>query len=302
MMKTYLLILAVVVSSFATTAPAADVLLYDADGGVTPETPEDQNWGYITNPTNLLPPGPDATITPNGTTTALDTTTTQGDSAGFFTHDPTSTNFFTAAGVFHPSAPVLDRITGFRVTFDLKMNSESHDTNRDDNNDGKHDRAGFSVLVVSSDLQALELGFFHDDPTQNEIWAYEDDLSDPADMFTQAEGVNRTEAQTGSLTRYELTVLGNSYDLAVGGISILSGPLRNYEAFPGVVPIPGLVINPYDKANMLFFGDDTSSADSDIELGDISVTTELIPEPSLALIAMCAVVGSRHRRRRASFA
>ena len=301
MMKTYLLFLALVVSSFASMAPAADVLLYDADGGVTPETPEDQDWGYITNPTNLLPPGPDATITPNGTTTVLDTTTTRGESAGFFTHDPTSPNLLTAAGVFHSAAPVLDRTTGFRVTFDLKMNSESHDTNRDDNNDGKHDRAGFSVLVVSSDLQALELGFFHDDPSQNEIWAYEDDLSDPADMFTQAEGVDRSAAQTGTLTRYELTVLGNSYDLAVGGASILSGPLRNYEAFPGV-PGPGFVVDPYDKANMLFFGDDTSSADSNIELGDISVTTELIPEPSSALIAACGVVGRGRRRRRESFA
>ncbi|OHB73863.1 MAG: hypothetical protein A2V70_11420 [Planctomycetes bacterium RBG_13_63_9] len=73
--------------------------------------------------------------------------------------------------------------------------------------------------MISSDLMGLELGFFHDDVDQNEIWAYEDDTPNPADMFTQAEGVNRTASQTGTLTTYELAVSGDDYELFADGMS-----------------------------------------------------------------------------------
>jgi hypothetical protein len=263
---------------------AAPIVLYDASAGGGTQTPDNQGFLYLTS--ELFP---DATKGASGGLTDLDTTPDQSESAGWFTHNP-----FTGAQV-HPMMPVLDRSVGYTVTFDLQMIDEVHDA-RDDNGDGKFDRAGFSMIVISSDLKGLELGFFHDDAGQNEIWAYEDDTPVPGDMFTQAEGADRTAAQTGTLTRYDLTLQGDNYDLSAGGTTILSGALRDYTSFPGL-PIPPFgTLDPYDKANLLFLGDDTGSARSHVRLGDISVT--LIPEPATAVVLCAGFAAALLRRRR----
>ncbi len=63
-------------------------------------------------------------------------------------------DFDTTAGTvragWSTTGGVMDRTTGYTLSFDLQVGSESHVSN---------DRAGFSVIALSSDLQGIELGF-----------------------------------------------------------------------------------------------------------------------------------------------
>jgi hypothetical protein len=120
-----------------------------------------------------------------------------------------------------------------------------------------NDRAGFSLLVTSSDKRGIELGFW-----ENEIWAQEGGSSQP---FTHAEGAAFTT--TTDLVEYRLSVLGNSYTLAANGSTVLAGLLRDYTAAPS----PPLPVNPYKTANLIFLGDDTSAAQARIKLRGVAV-------------------------------
>ena len=140
--------------------------------------------------------------------------------------------------------PALDREAGFDLDFQLQVHDEVHVS---------ADRAGFSVIVVSSDLRAIELGFWED-----EIWAQG---ADP--LFEHAEGVSFDS--TLGPTDYQLSVRGDQYDLAAAEISILSGQLRDYSTFG----------QPYNLPSFVFLGDDTGSAGANVTLGDVVVTTDL---------------------------
>jgi hypothetical protein len=56
--------------------------------------------------------------------------------------------------------------------------------------------------------------------------------------------------------------MGDGYTLAANGSTVLSGPLRDYT----LAPPPPLPINPYTTANLIFLGDDISSAQARITL------------------------------------
>lgn len=131
----------------------------------------------------------------------LDTTDVQSESAGYFSSAPLFGE--------HPSMPVLDRVIGFTIMFEVKIVGESHSST---------DRVGFSMIVTSEDLIGLELGFWRD-----EIWTQNDNP-----LFTHAEGVSFDT--TGSLIRYDLTVLNSGYTLFADGspifiISYVTTPL-----------------------------------------------------------------------------
>lgn len=185
----------------------------------------------------------------------------------------------------HPDVPDLDRNSGFVVRFTLRIVGENHAV-RDDNNDNIDDRAGFSLIIVCNDQQAIELGFW-----DNEVWAYE--APETADgFFTHAEG--QTFDTSGELRSYELTIQGDSYTLTApnaGGEALsLTGPLRDYTIWQGIdlletvdlssippqvlllLDLPEqITVQPYQITNLVFFGDDTSSAQSNIELGSFSI-------------------------------
>ena len=156
----------------------------------------------------------------------------------------------------------LDRTTGFVLSFDLKIDSESHLTN---------DRAGDSVILLGSDHQGVELGFW-----TNEIWAQ---TSSPA--FTHGEG---HAFDTTSMTHYDLGIHGSNYELFANGNSILTGSVRDYSAL-GANP------NVYAFGNFAFLGDDTSSATASIEWSSMSIAPE--PVMGLALVPLLLI-----RRRR----
>lgn len=160
--------------------------------------------------------------------------------------------------------PTLDRTQGFALRFSAQVLSEDHTSSgtADKNGDGVEDRAGFSVIAISSDGQyGLEVAFW-----ENEIWVQEDGAAQPPPntntLFTHGEGV--TFDTKTSLVNYELVMSDTVYSLLANGTEILSGTLRDYSAFSGFP-------NPYVISNYIFFGDDTTSAGASVKLTDIAV-------------------------------
>jgi hypothetical protein len=194
------------------------------DGALNTGTPDSQGFFYLTYPLT----GTQSTQVFTSPATALDTTRQMSDHAGYF-----------AKPIGY--AP-LDRATGYQVLFTVEVLSETHVS---------PDRAGFSILVIGSDLRGIELGFW-----DNEVWAQEGGSLHP---FTHAEGAIFTPTD---LIEYCLSVLGNQYTLNADGVAVLSGPLRDYTQ----APPPPLPLNPYTTANLIFLGDDTSSAQAKIAL------------------------------------
>ena len=220
-------------------------------------TLSDQGWLYLENPLFSS----DATISASGGSTILDTTTTISDQAGFFTHIPGSST------PVHPlmQGVTLDRSTGYTLDFGLQVTNESHLNN---------DRAGFSIIALSSDLMGIELGFWND-----EIWAQSDILSDGA-LFTHAESTGTFDVS--SLIDYSLSIYADTYTLFAGSNPILTGALRDYSSFGA----------PYTTANLIFFGDDTSSASATSSISHITLTqsSSPVPEPGSVLLCLMGAV------------
>ncbi len=151
----------------APTAWSDVVTLYDPSLG---SLPANQGWISL-----VLPP---ATQAINGGLLQLNTTPERETTAGYFSESLWN------GSAEHPRMPMLDRLQGYTIGFQLQVLSEDHDDTRDDNGDGKDDRAGFSVIAISQDLLGLELGFFED-----RIWAYAAAGEGTNSLFTQAEGV-----------------------------------------------------------------------------------------------------------------
>lgn len=249
------ILLGVAVAVACAAGARAEVVLYE---GALDTTPDQQGWAYLTIP--LV--GADASQSAAGGFTTLDTTADMSELAGYFLGGP----FGDAS-----RAPVLDRNTGFVLSFDLRLDAETH---------ASGDRAGFSVIALSSDGLGIELGFWAD-----AVWAQADDP-----LFTRAE--TAAFDTNAARTRYELLVLGDTYRLSAGGATLLNGALRDYSAFAGFP-------DPYEIPNLIFLGDNTSSGSARVELARVGVT--LVPEPSsLAILAVggLAVAVARRGRRR----
>ena len=119
----------------------AAVTRYDGSLNTLPGT---QGWTYLS-----LGGG---TQSVSGGATTLDTTGSTGAFAGYFSNGGWT--------------PVLDRTTGYTINFTAQVLSEDRPLSgtADKNGDGIGDRAGFSLIALSSDKKGVELGFW-----QNEI-------------------------------------------------------------------------------------------------------------------------------------
>lgn len=149
----------------------------------------------------------------------------------------------TQAGCTQVIAPGLDRAQGFTLLFAAQIDAEAHNST---------DRAGFSVILLADDKQGIELGFWTDT-----IFAQSD-----APLFTHGE--DALLPTTDSLTAYALTLLGTNYVLRANGVPLLSGPVRDYTEFGGLV-------SPYRIPNFLFLGDNTRSASASVRIGRIAL-------------------------------
>lgn len=225
-------------------------VLYNGSLGTTPDA---QGFFF-----QEFPAGATQTISSGGV--ILDTTALIGLSAGYF-NEPAQT-------------PVMNRTTGYTVTFAAQMLAETHNN---------ANRAGFSLIALSSDAKGLELGFW-----ENEIWAQADDSLDPNDMFTHAEGV--AFDTTAEMVTYTLQIITDTYSLSANGAPILTGPIRDYTNFTGPV-------DPYETPNFIFLGDDTSSAmgQTKIDYAAVTVVTAVpivVPEISFSSSAYAVSEGA----------
>src|SRR5919106_5909215 len=195
------------------------IVLYDSASGGIPST---QLMNFIDFPLGASAP------TYENAGTILDTTISGSETyAGWLSNAGSTTGF-----------PLLDRVTGFHVNFSIQVERESH-TN--------HNRAGFSIIILSQDARGVELAFW-----ENEIWVQNDDAT--GGLFTRGEAV---AFNTSGLVNYQLTIIGDTYTLNTNGAPILTGRLRDYSSFEGFP-------DPYQTPNFLFIGDNTTSAQSRI--------------------------------------
>jgi hypothetical protein len=147
-------------------------------------------------------------------------------------------------GYFLAAPTALDRTNGFTLAFTAEMLGETHANNN---------RAGFSVILLANDKHGIELAFW-----TNTLFAQSD-----APLFTHAEDVHYSAT---ARVDYALTLRGTNYVLQANGTPILTGPIRDYEAFSGFP-------NPYNSPNIIFFGDDTTSASGAFALKNILLVT-----------------------------
>lgn len=153
----------------------------------------------------------------------------------------------------------LDTDRGFDLAFTLRVISEDHGANLN--------RAGFSLLFTGQDpTHSLELAFWID-----RVWAYHYDALQGS-PFVQGVGAAIDATQWAN---YTLQVRQQSFTLLSGATTLMSGPLENYTA-QGV---------PYSSTNFIFFGDDTSSARTSVQLTSI----QLSPVPELPPALMLAI-------------
>ncbi|HEX4054577.1 MAG TPA: PEP-CTERM sorting domain-containing protein [Tepidisphaeraceae bacterium] len=233
-------------------------LLYDGSAGGTPQS---QGWLiYAYNPLETAP-----TTTTAGGATTLDTTSNYDTMGGYSNTNPISLDFVNS------SFPTLNPATGFTVSFDLQINSESHTIDSTVNSN----RAGFSVIVLGDDSKGIELGFWGDD-----VWAQTD-----SPLFTHGADVQfNTESSSHD---YALSILNGVYTLSADGTAILTGPTQDYTSDGSP---------PYTLANYIFVGDDTTEAQASATLSSLSVT---VPEPAtaLGLVVLAGAALPRRRRR-----
>ncbi|MEM7465919.1 MAG: hypothetical protein AAF387_03440 [Pseudomonadota bacterium] len=238
------LVFLIICAIFTSPVSALTVLLYD---GALGTTPDQQAWipAGIPNP-------PAVTPAHNGQGVVIDTAASSSDTFGYFSEDP-----FTGTFLINPNMPVIDRAENFSIEFQLQVISEAHQN---------INRAGFSVIVISQDLQGIEISFFED-----EIWAQ-------GVGFVKQESVARN---TQNFAYYRIVATEQSYTLQARASegenysNILTGPWRNYNP-TGI----NVLRDPYNNPSFLFFGDNTTSAAGAVVLGDIRMVTGPLPEPA----------------------
>lgn len=221
------------------------------------------NWNYTTLGGVTLAPGASGTVL----NSIPFTNTAQ---AGF--------NISNGGSYNNALMPVISATTGYTIRFQVAVTAEQHNDRNTVGNPNDDDRAGFSIIAVSSDnSKAIELGFFTD-----LIFAQNSNFVGRAEQAA---------FNTTSLTTYDLTVQGNGYTLASGGNTLLTGSLHAYN-------LNGNVINDaiYSQTNWIFLGDDTTSAAANAQIAYVEILP--VPEPaSLTLAALGGIALLRRRRK-----
>jgi hypothetical protein len=178
-------------------------------------------------------------------------------------------NYTTSGGIVNSAFPVLDRITGYTLSFTFKANSQ---TNNGTNGDF---RAGFSAIILGNDNRGIEIGF----RKQNtKVVGLTPDIFSQNDSNFNSLGEQNNTIGTilDNLNTYQLNVLGNTYQLTSGGNTLLTGLVRDYTGATG--PLSSV----YRTPNFIFLGDNTTSAGASVDITNISITTNAtsVPEPS----------------------
>jgi hypothetical protein len=274
---------AVIGFSAATMRAGAQTTVLYNDAGMPSPTPQSEGW--------LSSLAPEGTVVTqgNGTTTfgtTFDTTSTEAIEGGYSNYTVSL-----SPALVNGAFPTLNPTTGFTVSFDVAINSETHGA--DDT------RAGFDVIVLGSNHLGVELGFW-----MNDIWAQEYTAPvspatngtispDPAEDYDDLHS-GSPDISTSALTQYNLTIQGGNYTLTAGAtdpVPLFSGPTHDYSAYQ----LPPGEPNPYGLSNYIFMGDDTTDAEGSETIAALSVT---VPEPATASGLVVLGLGVLGRRRR----
>ncbi|WP_310427403.1 PEP-CTERM sorting domain-containing protein [Chamaesiphon sp. VAR_48_metabat_135_sub] len=239
---------------------AVTTVLYDGSSGVTPD-----NSPYL----DFRAIGVASQIASGGVTTLN-------------TFDPNPLlSEFTFAGYGNRSnagtllTSTLDNSAGYTLSFKIKINSQTNTGANGPN------RAGFSVLVLGSDKKGVEIGF-----RDSDIFAQNSSFN----------AINATEQKSNirtgildTLTTYDLKVTGSGYTLTIGSNpnQSFSGLLKDYSA-AAITPLTQV----YNTADVIFFGDNTTSAGASVDIQNITLNTNAaaVPEPS-SLLGMGLAIG-----------
>jgi hypothetical protein len=162
-------------------------------------------------------------------------------------------NYGISGALVNANSPRLDNTTGYSLSFDLQVLADAN-TNPS--------RAGFSVLLVGQDpTKAIELAFQRLTATTGQIFAQ-------SSTFVAAEAI---AYDTNQKTDYTVSVLGNSYKVFANGSQILTGALRDYSGFTPPANFPA---DPYEQANLVFLGDNSTVAQGSFKLTQVVMQTE----------------------------
>lgn len=252
---------------------AVQVTLYNGQLGGTPSS---QGWLILGNI--------GATENASGGVTNLNSISSNNIYAGYSNRNVSVSLFplsITPTTPVNPSFPTLDRNTGYTLSFTVQILSQANDGPNGPN------RAGFSVIALSSDRQGIEIGFRNSDI-----------FSQSGPSFTVGEINNSPTIAPllSALTTYNLNVLGNTYTLTSGATNLLSGSLRDYTA------ATGFASNIYRTADFVFLGDNTTSARANINLSAVSVNTDpaaAVPyefSPTIGILILGAWTTVHHLR------
>jgi hypothetical protein len=248
---------------------ASTIRLYEPGTGLTPDISTVDNGPYLLF--GQTGGGTQKSMNLDGTN--LNTTTSDGIAAGYSNRvvnavgNPFITPF-TPGNFVNSAFPNLDSSSGYTLKFNAAILSEATTSS---------DRAGFSVLVLGSNAQGIEIGF-NDNFEVGKVFAQNLD-------FTQGESNSININTFRGATDYELAISGSTYTLSASSINtpILTGALRSYN--------DTTLLNPYRTPNFVFLGDNTSRAQSNVNLGAVSITTTEVPfefSPALGLLGVGA--------------
>ncbi len=224
--------------------------------------PNNQSWlsfGTIPNAQPTIDPNTDPNADPNTNTqptNVVNLPIPTGNGGFDSTQDPKITGGYSSynGNQLNSQFPTLDQTAGFTIDFDAKVNSESHSSN---------DQAGFGVVLLASDRLGIELGFWN-----NEIWAKQIVFGVDGKASLTHDNVERVVRDTTVTTRYELSIVDNTYKLFADGSPILTGKVKNYSPYNPTE----LAYNPYQQSNYFFIGDDSASAGANVDLPFVGVS------------------------------
>jgi hypothetical protein len=262
---------------------ASVVTLYDGNSGLTPDqynTPDPYLNFTTIDRNNLLGSAGIQIFNASNQSTILASSTSESYYSGYYNHQVSLDlgDLVNGGSVIYPtvpinsSFPILERQAGYNLSFTAKMDSQT--------NNGMNGplRAGFNLLVISSDQMGIEIGFRNPN-TQNQT----------PDIFSQDNAsfnaIGEINSDLGGIlnnfTTYDLQVSGDQYRLSTGSTLLLNGNLRNYSSSVGF----GSAV--YRTPNFLFLGDNTTSAGGTTQLQSLNVTN--VPEPLTILGSVGAI-------------
>jgi hypothetical protein len=260
----YILSMAALAAATALPATAAPIMFYDGQAGGAPES---QGWLSYAN-YNEADPNKASMATTAGGKTTIDTTGDVASNAYY-------SNLDEYGDSVHTPPAELNESQGYTLSFTGTMFAESHAANPADRTDIN---AGWTLIAISSDRQAIQIGFRGD-----QVFGVNGSQDEDGNASMTFNNVTATpQAHT-----FDLNIRNSQYTLYADGDELISGATFDAD----INDLGGFA------SNSLYFGDLSATADVNYELSSFSLA---VPEPwAICPIVLGLALLVRPRRRRA---